>query len=314
MATTRIKQVRYEEQDGFCGLTQMSLPFDLSLSDMHILDPDREFVKDNIDIVDVKAHLIEHNIYREREESLQHLKNLIRERSQIQKLLDKVNNQLLAMKRLPEIKLIEANQFLEENVKQIKHQVSKYDWRVEKAVRDLASKDNLVAAALGVKGAGVITVAHCAVYIDLEKAPHASSLWKYVGLHTPSYSRYKKGQSGGGNKTLRSILYNFAAAQIRLYGPYRYLYDDIKERWSKSTDLTMTRVKGSSTPIQKRKCDVSAGHKDGVGRRRMIKHFLADYWYVGRTLLGLPTSPIYAEAILKGNHRTVLPEERGWIY
>ena len=41
----------------------------------------------------------------------------------------------------------------------------------------------------------------------------------------------------------------------------------------------------------------------------MMKHFLADYWFVGRTLKGLSTDPLYAEAIL-GHTGIINPRER----
>ena len=76
-------------------------------------------------------------------------------------------------------------------------------------------------------------------------------------------------------------------------------------------NLDENRVKGI---IEKPWCETKPGHRDGAALRDVMKHFLADYWYVGRTLSGLPTTPLYPEAMLGGTHRTIMPEERGWKY
>jgi len=165
---------------------------------------------------------------------------------------------------------------------------------------------------MGVKGVGFITVAHCLAYIDLEKARHASALWSYTGLHKSSHERYEKGVAGGGNKTLRTALYTLAVAQVR-GGVYREVYDNVKTRLS----MSERTVKSRNTQGKLIECawkDTKPSHRHGAALRAIMKHFLADWWYVGRTLKGLPTDALYPEAILGGNHRTIMPEERGWVY
>jgi hypothetical protein len=60
--------------------------------------------------------------------------------------------------------------------------------------------------------------------------------------------------------------------------------------------------------------DTKPSHRHGAALRAIMKHFLADYWMVGRTIAGLETSALYPEAMLGGTHRTIMPEERGWVY
>jgi len=156
-------------------------------------------------------------------------------------------------------------------------------------------------------------MASCLVYIDLNKARHASSLWKYVGLHTPSYERYTKGEAGGGNKTLRTILYTMADSQVKGRGPYRVVYDQTKKRLEQSEKITKSR----NTQGRLIECawkDTKPSHRHGAALRAIIKHFLADYWYVGRTLSGLPREPLYAESILGKGHKTIDPKVRGWRF
>ncbi len=310
----KTKEKVLKDQDGLCVVSGKELPKDVSLSDAHLIVQDKGFSENNISVVDVREHLKIHNIYRHRPENLKNIKNMIRERGQLLSLFNKINNQLLAMKRNEDVLFPIAEELLEKYQKDLKSEIRKYNRLVEKAVLEIAKTDKFVESALGVDGLGSITIANCLAYIDLTKAKHASSLWSYVGFDVPSYERYKKGKSGGGNRTLRTALYAFAGSQIKRRGAYRYVYDNIKARWESSDEYTMTRVIGKSKPIKMKKKDVSNGHRDGVGKRLMIKHFLADYWYVGRTLMGLETSMSYPECVLKGNHRTIMPEERGWIY
>lgn len=184
-----------------------------------------------------------------------------------------------------------------------------------------------------------------------EKARHPSGVWAYCGLDKSSLDRYQKGVKGGGNKTLRTALYTMAESQIRHNGPYAYLlyqefipafYRLSDEEISKMTDgkyketivkarekrpwligrygrkdlsneTVRTRTTNNEIVVVPWK-DTKPSHRRGTGIRKMMKHFLADYWYVGRTLMGLPTEPMYPEVKCSGDHRIVMPEERGWIY
>lgn len=183
-----------------------------------------------------------------------------------------------------------------------------------------------------------------------EKAPHVSSLWSYVGLDKSNFDRYQKGVASGGNETLRTMLYTLADSQVRTEGPYAYLYYQtyVPEHFRWSEDYIRTLPKKQQERLLKRRekrpdlvgaygkrdldenlarsrdtkgneivvpwCQTMPSHRRGDALRKIIKHFLADYWFVGRTLYGLPTNPAYPEAQLGGGHRTVMPRERGWIY
>ena len=203
--------------------------------------------------------------------------------------------------------------FLKRQQEEIKQERKNREKLIEKEIKKLAKVDALTEACLSLKGCGFITIANLLVYVDLEKARHASSLWAYVGLDKPSHERYKPGEAGGGNKTLRTALYVWAGVQIKQGGPYRKIYDDTKHRLENSNKLVKSRTTQKKL-VEMAWKDTKPSHRHGAAMRKMIKSFLADYWYVGRTLKGLPTDALYAEAILGGNHRTVMPEERGWAY
>jgi len=229
--------------------------------------------------------------------------------------------------------------FLEAQAPLFRFRERKHHADIVRTVGEYAKVDGFAAAALGVRGVGPMTVAYCLVNIDLagkrveldedgnkkkdkkgefiltdvDKSRHASSLWAYAGLDKPSHDRYTKGKTSGGNKALRAILWNMAESQVKCGGAYREVYDRVKARLSVSEKVVKSRnTQGKLVECEWR--NTKPCHRAGAALRAVMKHFLADYWYVGRTLLGLPTDCPYAEAILGGNHRMIMPEERGWIY
>jgi len=269
------------------------------------------YTPDNYEVITPVDHMKAHGNHRERDEFFENLKAVVDDRKQVMMLKNKANNQLLAYKRKTDHLQPSTVKWLEEQSKALQKELAKRTRAVEKAVKDYGKLDPFAMSALGVDGVGACTVALCLVYIDLTKARHASSLWKYAGLHTSSENRYTKGEAGGGNKTLRTVLYTMADSQIKSRGPYREVYDRTKERLENSQKMTRSRNTQGKL-VECKWCDTKACHRHGAAIRQVMKHFLADWWYVGRELLGLPTDALYAEAILGGNHRTVQPRERGW--
>lgn len=290
---------------------------DFPLIDTHRLEPKYkggEYIEGNIVLSDPVEHMKEHSSFRERENDLEVIKSLMDDRRQVMKLVIKIQNQLLAYERQTDTINEITENWLKEQLESVKEELKTREKHITKVINEYAKIDKLTAATLSVKGCGPITVANMLTYIDLEKARHASSLWSYTGLDKPSHERYEKNVAGGGNKTLRTALYVFAGVQIKSPGAaYREVYDQTKTRLENSDKITKSR----NTQGKLIECawkDTKPSHRHGAAIRAIIKHFLADYWMVGRTIKGLPTDPLYAEAILKGNHRTIQPAERGWNY
>lgn len=297
-----------------CALTGVSLPADPAL-----LDTDRiiekfkggTYTNENTRVLMPRAHMERHGILREREEWLEELKSMMDDRQQTMKLVMKMNNQLLAYQRQVDHRREDTEQFLQEQLDAIQKRLGQIDREVAKHVK--ASDDPLVKAALGVPSVGPVTIAGLQTYVDLEKAKSASAMWSYTGLDKASGDRYTKGKSGGGNKTLRTIIWNTANAMTKNRNcPYREVYDRTKERLAASEKL----VKSRNTQGQLIECawkDTKPSHRHGAALRAVMKHFLADYWFVGRELAGLDTRPLYAEEKL-GHTSIIQPQERGWIY
>lgn len=294
----------------------LGLTKEFQLTDVHRAKPKNkggEYVNGNVVLIDPVDHMIEHGTYRERDEQLDNIKALMDDRRQVMKLVMKVQNQILAYQRNVDTLNEMTVKWLEGQMESLKEELKSREKIVEKAIKAYAKTDKLTATAMGVKGTGPITVANLLTYIDIERARHASSLWAYVGLDKSSHDRYEKGVAGGGNKTLRSALYVWAGVQIKQGGHYREIYDRTKARLEISQKVTKTRNTQGKL-IEAMWKDTKPSHRHGAAIRAMVKNYLADYWMVGRTIKGLPTDPLYAEAMLTGNHRTIMPQERGWEY
>ena len=300
-------------QTGNCALTDEKLSEDISLMDTDRKLPKAKggiYIDKNTRIVDPIAHMIRHGTLKEREEELDQLKTLMDAREQLRKLNNSTNNRLLAMKRRTDSIDEKTETWLIDQSKITKSELGKLDRRIEKHLKSMHAP--IIKAALQIKGLGPITIGYILIYVEIDKARYASSLWSYVGLDKPSYKRYEKTVSGGGNKTLRTALYAMAESFIKTRNIYRDIYDAEKTKLEASEKITMSRNTQGKL-IECKWSETKPCHRHGAAIRKMIKHFLADFWKVWRTLEGMETPILYPEAKL-GHKGIVQPEERGWIY
>lgn len=314
-AKVALKKSITRRQQGRCALSKKKLPKVVSLVDTDRIVPKAEsgtYTKKNTRVVDPVAHMKRHGTYRERGEDHTRLKGMFDDRVQMMKLLLKENNQILAYQRRTDSVNPDTVAFLTAHVEPIRTRLKEIDKALAKEIAKFP--DPLAQAALAVPGLGPITVAALTTYVDIEKAATPSALWKYVGLDCASGDRYTKGVAGGGNKTLRTVLWNAANVMMKLgdRSAYREVYDRTKERLSRSERIVKSRnTQGKLVEVPW--MDTKPSHRHGAALRAIIKHLLADYWYVGRTLAGLNTVPLYVVEKL-GHTHIVRPEERGWNF
>lgn len=318
-AKSELKRKKRMDQKGTCAISEETLQKRPALYDLDTTTDEgniKNFINmdyDELQVVDPVVHLAKHDNLVERSNIMTTLKSMIDDRNHLMRGWIKLNNQRLAYERRVDQLNPETLEWITEKVREFALLLQARTQAVNKMMRVIYKQNPTAKAAKTVKGVGDITVAYCVVYLNPFEARHASSYWKYVGFHTASMDRYQKGQKGGGNKNLRTALFNMATVQLKTNGPYRAIYDNVKLRLSMSENNVRT-YNGNRQVVTKAWKDVSAGHRHGAAMRAMMKHFLADYWFVDRTLNGLDTSPCYAEAMLGGTHRTIMPEERGWVY
>jgi hypothetical protein len=313
MSKVALKTKLRKEQNGFCSISAKELAKETKMFDTDRIEPKANggiYIDENTRVLDPVAHMKRHFIYRERTPELTQLKVLIDGREQIRKLMNSLNNRMLAAKRGTDQMDAITETWIKLQVKETTKQLGKQDRRIEKYLKSLELP--IVKTALQIRGLGAMTVAYLLVYVDITKAEYASSLWKYVGFDKPSYERYTKGESGGGNKTLRTVLYTMADSMIKTRAIYRDVYDAEKQKLEASMKVTKSR----NTQGKLIEClwmETKPCHRHGAAIRKMIKHFLADFWFVWRTLEGLPTPDLYVEAKM-GHTGIVKPAERGWKY
>jgi len=312
----KLKERISKRQQGRCAISKENLP---DLTSLYDTDRKKEkmnggtYTDDNTRLLTPLAHMQRHGNFRKREEELDELKRMVDAKEQLIKLRNKINNQLLAYKRKTDQLDQHIINLLVAQEKETAKEVGKQERKISKLVKKIATIDPITNSALGLRSVGENTLAYLLVYIDIEKARHPSSLWKYAGLHAASHERYQKGIAGGGNKRLRSALWNMANSQVKQHGPYREVYDNVKNRLSVSEKKTKTRNTQGKEVVCMWK-DTKTGHRAGAALRAIMKHFLADYWYVARKLNGLETNPTYAEAQLGMSHKTINPKNRGWEF
>ena len=287
-----------------------------SLLDAHRIIPKTEggiYEDGNVDVIHPVKHMEVHGNLRIREEQLEVLKSLVDAREQLRKTVNGNNNRLLAVERETDRLDEDTKQFLIENNALVNKRLGKQDRIILKHLKGMQDNYPIIESSLSIMGIGAITVAYLLTYVDITKARYASSLWSYVGWHTASHERYTKGKSGGGNKTLRTVLYTTGTSiEKNRKSPYREIYENEKLKLSASKKVTKTRTTQRKL-VEAMWKDTMASHRRGAAIRKMMKHFLADFWYVWRTMEGLETPNLYVEEKL-GHKGIVRPEERGWVF
>lgn len=313
MIKQKLKIEALKIQDNKCPITGKFLKPKLSLLDTDRLTPKAAggtYELDNYRVIEPLTHMQRHGTLKERPAWLDTLKSLMDAREQMRKQFNSANNRILAMKRRTDNLDETTVDFLLDQASLTKKALSKLDRRIEKHLK--SDPPGIVVSAMQIKGLGAVTIAYLLIYIEIEKARYASSLWSYVGLDKPSHKRYEKNVSGGGNKTLRTALYAMAESFIKSRNVYREIYDRTKDDLAVSEKLVESRnTQGKLITCKWR--ETKPCHRHGAAIRKMIKHFLADFWKVWRTLEGLETQALYPEAKL-GHKGIINPETRGWIF
>jgi len=188
-----------------------------------------------------------------------------------------------------------------------------------------------------IKGIGPILAGGLISYFDPYKAEHASSFWRYAGLHVENGKapKRKHGKKLGYNPKAKVLCWKIGDSFIKQRTPfYREIYDKAKERENEKLNYPLENPKNCpfykecKRKLKKAKAPACALHIHYRAMRKMVKRFLADFWAAWRSLEGLPVSEPYPIAILghekletqvgrashlpsETHHRRALPETAG---
>ena len=313
MSKEALKIAIAKRQNGKCKLSGKDLSIDTALVDVDRIEPKMMggiYTHENTRVVTPVEHMKRHGIYKEREKEMEVLKSLIDAREQLRKFENSCGNRILAMQRGTDLLDKETFEFLSEQQEDSAKKRGRLDRRITKHLKSM--NHPFIESALKIRGLGGITIAYLVSYIEIEKAQYASSLWAYCGYDKASHERYEKGKAGGGNKTLRTVLYTMADSMIKTRSAYRDIYDREKALLSASKKITKSRNTQGKL-IECAWMDTKPSHRHGAAMRKMIKIFLSHVWHVWRTLEGLETNLLYVEEKL-GHKNIIHAEELGWEY
>lgn len=314
MAKKAMKEATREKQDGKSAVSGEFLPEDTSLFDTHRPIPKVEggdYTEDNTQVVLPTEHRDLHGNtpWLENPELIE-LRAIMEDYRTCVKLRVGVNNQKLAVER----RMDEVTPEIEAMFEKVLADVEECEKYFKKAAEKQLEKVEMpiIAPLMGIKGVGPIIAAEIITLLNPHKAQYPSSFWSFVGFHKPAKDRYKKGVKGGGHKHLRSVMYLLAVSLLRAGNEnYAPIYYRRKSKTENSELTVLHKNRRHEEYVETAWKDVNPGRRHNDALRVMVKNFLADLWFVWRTLEGLPTTPMYVEAHL-GHTGIIKPAERGW--
>lgn len=182
--------------------------------------------------------------------------------------------------------------------------------RAQKLLDHWTRRDPLAIWARQVCGIGPVLAAGLRAEIDVTRAAHVSSVWRFAGQDPTA--TWGKGEKRPHNAHLKVICWRIGDSFVKQSGRpqslYGRIYRDEKTRLVEANDNgafadtaaarieSGVRVPGKGTEARKA-LDAGmlpAGQLDLRARRKAVKVFLAHYWTAGRILAELPTTAPYA--------------------
>ena len=155
-----------------------------------------------------------------------------------------------------------------------------------------------------VKGVGQENIGKILAFIDIKRATHISSLWKWFG-YSPNQKR-RKGEKLDFNIKGKSMCWRLAGNLLKAKGKFYDYYLSEKEKFELRC-INEGKIIKEQKDIKKKDINViSKGHIHNYALRKMIKRFLACLWLVWREAEGLPITPISSPRKDEGNAALLL--------
>jgi hypothetical protein len=171
-------------------------------------------------------------------------------------------------------------------------------------------------------GIGPVIAAGLSAYIDVNKAKHVSSLWKFAGF-APGADRKVKGTKLAYCAPLKTLCWKLGESFVKVSGKpdafYGKLWAQFKAREIernesgryKDAAAEVLRSKKMKEPevIERLKSGkLTDGHLHQRSKRLAVKIFLSHYWVKAREARGLPVTDPYAIRILSHEGKIEPPE------
>ncbi len=155
-----------------------------------------------------------------------------------------------------------------------------------------------------VKGIGKENIGKVVGLIDIERAEHISSLWKFAGFSVENGTAPKRKKGGGKlsyNSQLRSMCWRLGSSLLRATGKfYEYYLREKDKYYQRYGNQGVNIVPATSLPKDKdgKRYEpegmIAEGHVHNQAMRKMVKLFLACLWLTWREAEGLPVAKPYA--------------------
>lgn len=172
---------------------------------------------------------------------------------------------------------------------------------IKKLIADTVAEHPMWSWLKKVDGIGPILAAALLANLDIRKAKHISSFWKYCGLAvTPegTAERKTRGERIAFNPFLKSISWKIGESFVKIKGKYRKMYDTSKAFYQKKFPKKQQALDAAGKPRKNAQGGkimlYSKGHIHAMAKRRAVKRFLADFWTEWRTIEGLAVNPPYS--------------------
>jgi len=151
------------------------------------------------------------------------------------------------------------------------------------------------------KGVGPIIAAGLLSQIDVERAKHVSSVWRFAGLDPTAV--WGKGEKRPHNAFLKVLCWKLGDSFVKVSGRegsvYGRIYKDAKAEYvlrnqrgdyaeQAATKLQSKKISDVALRTHLESGKLSDGQIDLRARRKAVKIFLSHYWTKGRMLEGLP--------------------------
>lgn len=210
----------------------------------------------------------------------------------------------------------------DKTTEQLEEELKKLESFVDKVVAEKIENHPAYPWFSRVKGIGKENIAKVVGLIDIVKAPHVSSLWKFAGFapENGKAMRPKKGEKLHYNAELKSMCWRLGRAIIRAQsgptqkmpnkkeGKYYKIYVERKKQEELKAEQDGLKIVPSARLPKKagKKYEpegvISLGHIDNRAKRKVIKLFLSHLWVVWREAAKLPITKPYAIEKLGHNH------------
>lgn len=199
---------------------------------------------------DERADSADTSVYVERADTRPELTVLVLLRDQLQKLRIAEGNRAIASAKLQEDDRADLHLRYETRIQELEDDITnsvKAEMRTHPAWPWLSE----------IRGVAETSAALVVGYIDIERAPTVSALWRFAGYGVVDGQRERrtKGEKSHYNARLKTMVWRLIDLQVKLRGPYRDIYDNAKHTYMTTRMAPATDTK---TPVHEERAVKSA--------------------------------------------------------